>query len=267
MAELCFNTFNVSAYLTGEERLLAQVDAAADAGFPWFGPDVFSLRRWEAAGRSLDELRDAVHARDMRVWELANLHLGAREQTLADAHDIARMAATLGATWVLTNVGAPVDAGLCALFDEVCAILADEGDGVRPAIEYLPWTPAHSIGTTLPLVDHVGTDRARVLYDVWHHFRGPDTWAELEAAPADTVAYVQFSDALPVLADDLVHETLERRTFPGEGVFDLPGWCDRLRAKGFDGVVSVEVLSGEWRSGDQHEFARRAYAAAKRFWP
>lgn len=267
MAELCFNTFNASAYITGEERLLEQVDAAAAAGFPWFGPDVYSLRAWVAAGRSFAELRDAVEARGMRVWEIANLHLGDREHTLADAHELAEMARTLGATWVLTNVGAPIDASLCALFDDVCTILADEGGGARPAIEYLPWTPAHSIRTTMPLIDHVGTDRARILYDSWHHFRGPDTWADLEAVSPDTIAYLQFNDALPVIGDDLVQETLQRRTFPGEGEFELHGWCDRLRAAGFDGVVSVEVLSEPWRTADQREFARRAFTTTRRFWP
>jgi sugar phosphate isomerase/epimerase len=267
MAELCFNTFNVSAYLLGEQRLAEQIDAAAAAGFPWFGPDVYSLRSWEAGGQSLGALRRLVEASGMRVWEIANLHLGERTQTLADAHDLARMARELGARWVLTNVGAPIDAALCELFDEVCSVLARDGAGARPAIEYLPWTPAHSIATTMPLIAHVGTERARILYDVWHHFRGPDTLADLDAAPADTVAYLQFSDALPMLVDDLTHETLERRTFPGEGELDLTGWCDRLKAKGFDGVVSVEILSAQWRTGDQREFARRAHESTRRYWP
>lgn len=272
MAELCFNTFNVSAYLLGEQRLDEQIAAAGAAGFSWFGPDVYSLQAWETEGRSLASLRKAVESAGMRVWEIANLHLGERVPTLGAAHDIARMARELGATWVLTNAGASIDAALCDLFDEVCTILAAEGEGVRPAIEYLPWTPAHSIVTTMVLIDHVGTDRARILYDVWHHERGPDTLRDLEAAAADTVAYAQFSDAFALGPGDLTNaeltnETLERRTFPGEGVFDLDGWCDVLKAKGFDGVVSVEILNREWRTGDQHEFARRAYESTRRYWP
>ncbi len=45
-------------------------------------------------------------------------------------------------------------------------------------------------------------------------------------------------------------ETIGRRAFPGEGEFDLDGYCTRMRAKGFDGVVSVEILNDEWRQGD-----------------
>ncbi len=82
------------------------------------------------------------------------------------------------------------------------------------------------------------------------------------------MAYVQFDDALPKVGDDLVMETIDRRTFPGEGELDLTGYCERMRAKGFDGVVSVEILNAEWRANpDLHEFARRAYTSTRRFWP
>jgi sugar phosphate isomerase/epimerase len=90
----------------------------------------------------------------------------------------------------------------------------------------------------------------------------------LDDLALEHVAYVQFDDALPALGDDLVAETLHRRTFPGEGEFDLDGYCERLRAKGFDGVVSVEVLNADWRGLDRlDEFARRAHATTRCFWP
>ena len=267
MAELCFNTFNRSAFLIDDPDLPTQIKAAADAGFTWFGPDTFSIASWEAGGHSLEELRDLIEGHGLAVWEIAALNLGERSETLTQAAAIARQAAVLGPRWILTNVGAPVDEALGDLFDEVCTLLAADGAGAQPAIEYLPFTPANSIGTTMALIDRVGHDRARILYDVWHHFRGPDTDTELVAAPAESIAYVQFSDALPMIGEDLMHETLERRTFPGEGEFDLVGYCDRMRAKGFDGVVSVEILNGEWRRGDQYEFARRAHDATRRFWP
>jgi sugar phosphate isomerase/epimerase len=61
-------------------------------------------------------------------------------------------------------------------------------------------------------------------------------------------------------------ETIGRRTFPGEGEFDLDGYCDRMKAKGFDGVVSVEILSDEWRARDLGEFVRRVYTSSARYW-
>jgi sugar phosphate isomerase/epimerase len=149
----------------------------------------------------------------------------------------------------------------------VCDVLADVG--ARPAIEYLPFTPANSIATARRLVDHVGTDRARILFDTWHHFRGPDHDADLEAAPVELIAYVQFDDAQPMISDDLVAETVDRRAFPGEGEFDLTGYCSRIRAKGWDGVVSVEILDAAWRNGSAgtlEDYARRAFESSARYW-
>ena len=265
MAELCFNTFNLSAWHGVEPRLIEQIDAAADAGFPLFGPDVFSIDAFVAAGGRIEALADHLAARGMRCWEIAALDIGEEATTIEHASHVAEMAAVLRPDWILTNVSVSIDAAACATFEKVCDIL--EPVGARPAIEYLPFTPANRISAARTLVDHVGTDRARVLFDTWHHFRGPDEWSDLEAAPLDLVAYVQFDDALPARSDDLVAETLGRRTFPGEGEFDLDGYCARMKAKGFDGVVSVEILNDHWRGdGDLHEFARRAFDSSARFW-
>ena len=267
MAQLCFNTFNRSAYFGVDPDLPAQIDAAGAAGFRLFGPDTFSLDAWIAEGRAVSELARMLDTRGMRCWEIAALNLTGRAETLAEAQHVAELAAVLRPQWILTNVGAPIDRELCETFAMVCDVLATVG--ARPAIEYLPFTPANSLATAKVLVDHVGTDRAGILFDTWHHFRGPDTYAELDAASVDLIAYVQFDDARPMIDDDLVAETIHRRTFPGDGEFDLVGYCDRIKAKGWDGVVSVEILDAAWRDGSAgslHEFARRAYDSSARYW-
>src|SRR5205814_9926303 len=173
-------------------------------------PDTFSLDAWVGDRRQLREIAGMLDARGMRCWEIAALNLVGREETLADGQHVAELAAVLGPQWILTNVGAPIDDELCETFALVCDVLAKVG--ARPAIEYLPFTPANSLATTRVLIDHVGTDRARILFDTWHHFRGPDTYADLEAAPADLIAYVQFDDARPMLTAHLVAEAIHRRT-------------------------------------------------------
>jgi sugar phosphate isomerase/epimerase len=265
VAELCFNTFNRSAWFGVDPDLPGQVSAAADAGFRLFGPDVFSLDAWVASGRTMGELASLLDARGLRCWEISGIEVGDADASLASAHHICELASELRPSWVLTNIVAPIDGALCDTFSRVCDVLAEAA--VKPAIEYLPFTPANSIGTTRVLVDHVGTDRAGILFDTWHHFRGPDTDADLEAAPLDLVAYVQFDDALPMVSTDLMAETIGRRTFPGEGEFDLDRYCSIMRSKGFDGVVSVEILNDGLREGDLGEFARRAYASSTRYWP
>ena len=64
-----------------------------------------------------------------------------------------------------------------------------------------------------------------------------------------------------------LHETIMRRVMPGEGVFELDRFCETLRAKGFDGVVSCEILSVETRAMPLAAFAERVYQASRRYWP
>jgi sugar phosphate isomerase/epimerase len=266
VAELCFNMFNRSAWFGIDPDLVAQIDAAAAAGFPLVGPDVFSLDAWTAQGRRVEELADRMAAAGVRCWEIAGFDVGDREGTLAQAAHLADLARVLHPTWILTNVSRPVDADVATTLAMACDTF--EAVGTLPAIEYLPFTPVSSIPIALDLVERVGRDRTAILLDTWHHFRGPDTFAVLDELDLEHVAYVQFDDALPAEGDDLVAETLHRRTFPGDGEFDLDHYCERMRAKGFDGVVSVEVLNAEWRGLDRlGEFAHRAHASTRRFWP
>jgi sugar phosphate isomerase/epimerase len=263
MTRLCFNAFNRSAWFGVDPQLPAQIRAAADAGFPLFGPDSFSIAAHVEQGGSVEELARACAAAGTRVFEIAALMVGV-DDAEAGAREIAAYASVLGPDWVLTNVMAPVDDRVRDEFARCAEIIGETG--ARLAVEYLPWTPVASAGAALDLVRSVPATGARVLPDVWHHFRGPDDWAALDALPLDEIAYVQFSDALPMISEDLVEETVSRRVFPGEGEFDLGTYCDHMRAKGFDGVVSVEVLSAAMRETDLGAFTRRAYAATAPYW-
>jgi sugar phosphate isomerase/epimerase len=265
VATLCFNAFNRSAWFGVDPALPAQIEGAARAGFTLFGPDVFSLGVHAERGGSTEEIAARLEARGMRCFEIAALMVGAETaDAVAQAETIAAYAAVLRPEWVLTNVVSEPDDDVVRAIARCADIIGDAGAGL--AIEYLPWTPVPGTRAALDVAARAGSDRVGVLLDVWHHFRGPDTWADLEAVPLEAIAYVQFSDALPVESDDVLAETLARRVFPGDGEFDLEGWCERVRAKGFDGVVSVEVLNEALRDLDPAEFARRAYVSASRYW-
>src|SRR5258705_465203 len=83
---------------------------------------------------------------------------------------------------------------------------------------------------------------------------------------AADLAYVQFNDALPLMSDDLMSETLQRRTLPGEGEFELSRFCEIVRAKGYDGPIAIEIMSATLRAEGAHEYARKTEAAARPYW-
>jgi sugar phosphate isomerase/epimerase len=138
--------------------------------------------------------------------------------------------------------------------------------GARLALEYLPFTPLRSIRDTLDAIDRAGIPDARVVVDTWHFFNGPESWADLDALPLERLAYPQFDDAPELASDDLMYETTQRRVLPGEGHFDLERFARSLRGRGWDGVVSVELLSAEMRRWPREVFAKRVHAAARPYW-
>jgi sugar phosphate isomerase/epimerase len=84
--------------------------------------------------------------------------------------------------------------------------------------------------------------------------------------PLDDIAYVRFTDALEPESPRLVRETLHRRALPGEGVLELDRFAGTLLDRGWDGLVSVEVLSAELRALPVDVLVRRLHDTTARFW-
>ena len=78
---------------------------------------------------------------------------------------------------------------------------------------------------------------------------------------------MQFDDALPARSGDFLTETTLRRTWPGQGTFDLDRFVRTLTSRSWDGLVSIEVLSGELRRLDVATFANQAYRTTRPYWP
>ena len=269
MAELCFNTMNRSAYLLGDEDpdLPGQIAAAARAGFRFIGPDEFSIARFCREGGRVETLAERIEAEGLRTFELPTLMVNDdRQQTRAEIDRLVGLARVLRPDFVQLNIDSPVDAG-------VIDGLRRAGDafgviGTRLAIEYLPWLPeVRDLRSTRALLAQARVEGAGVLVDSWHFTQSADTWEDLESLPLSELAYVQFDDHPALESDDLVAETLMRRVMPGEGIFPLERFCDVFQRKGWDGVVSCEVLSAETRTMALDEFASRLYRTSRRFWP
>jgi sugar phosphate isomerase/epimerase len=262
---LCLNLFQYSPY-AGNASVPALDDllgASADAGFALVGLDMYSLDHLEVAPATV---RAALDRHGLRCFEMLGLSVDADDDaSLAMATAVARWVGETHAEWVLTVVGAPVDDALVDRFGR-CADLVVTAGG-RLALEFIPFMPVATIDAARALCDAVGSSRARVLIDSWHVFRGTDSLEAVAATPNDAIGYVQFDDALPV-AGELPDEIMARRIWPGMGEFDLTGFADAVRASGYDGPISVELLNEQWRRDGLRpsEFARRAMQTAQRYW-
>jgi sugar phosphate isomerase/epimerase len=234
----------------------AVIEAAARAGFVAVG----------AALRAADPDTAAVYERcDVRCHELLALRVGDDDaDLLARAEQLAGAAEVLGAPWVLAAFMEPLSTSIRAALPRVASVLREAGAGV--AVEFVPMSAVRTIGDALELVELMGADRAGVLVDTWHFFVGESTWSDLVSLPLNRLAYVQFDDALAPDPDHLMRETMGNRRFPGEGTFELERFATTLLDRGWEGTVSVEVLSDELRPLPISEFARQAFESTSRYW-
>jgi sugar phosphate isomerase/epimerase len=265
MAQLAFATLNHSPLVEPHVDVLAQIAAAAEAGYPMLSPDIFSIRAHLAAGGSLAQLADALSERQLACLDLAGLTIGADEaRTKREADELLEMAEALSCRWVQVRVVDEVDDRIRSLVGWSAEHFGVSGVGL--AVEFSPLTRVNTIADARELLAAAGGDaRTGVIVDTWHFFRGHDRWADLEAFPVGELAFVQFSDGLPA-GKDRGHDTLHRRALPGQGEFELGRFSACLRAKGFPGPVSVEVLSQDLRGLPVGEFARRTRETSLPYW-
>ena len=264
MTRLLYETIQFSPFVGGDVDLATQFTVAADAGYDGVGIDVWSVDRHLERGGTIGDVSDALERTGIRCVELQALVLHDDMPPITRPPRFVELVDALRPEIVMSGFpAAPTEADIEAFRVAVDAVTAH---GATVALEFLPMMPIDTIGKTLDVVRRVG-GRVGVCVDTWHFFRGPDSWAELEALPSADLAYVQFNDALPLVSDDLMSETLQRRTVPGAGEFELARFCEIVRAKGYDGPVAVEVMSAELRAEGVAAYARKCLAAARSFWP
>ncbi len=230
--------------------------AAREAGFAALGV---------AASKADSAAAAALAGAGLRCHELLALLVTADEKsTLRQARQLCEAAALVKAEWVLTIFGGTLDRSANDVIARCAAMFTEVG--AKMAVEFSPLGAVTSLSAGLEVVEAAGADRAGLLIDTWHFFRGDSTWKQLEQVPLERIAYIQFDDAPPPISDDGMRETIHRRVLPGDGEFELGRFASTLLDRGWDGLVSIEVLSRSLRELPVSEFARLAYARSAPYW-
>lgn len=260
-----FNCFNHSTFLGLPSTLPEQIDAAALAGYDAIGFDVPSLLAHEADGLPPEALAERARDAGVPCFELVPLALAGEGSTAPhDLSTVSRLARAVGAEHILATVRGPVDD---ALVDRarLCAEQLGEA-GVGVSLEFMGITPVATIDQAVTFLDRVDHPNLGLVLDSWHVCLGGTRWEDLDALPLERIGFVQFSDAASGASGTDRDDCMDRRLLPGEGVLPLVRFRDSVVAKGFVGVVSVEVVSEPWRSRPVAEFAAATLAATRAVW-
>jgi sugar phosphate isomerase/epimerase len=231
-------------------------DAAHAAGFRALGM---------VSGRFDSEARGVLDAAGLRCHELLGLQVGSDpDATIASAERLAQDAVAIGAPWVLATFQIGLSDEVAGTVSRCAAIFAEAGTGF--AVEFSPLGPVAGIEDGLEAAAAAGVGRTGIVIDCWNFCFGPSTWEDLAGVPLERIAYVQFTDALAPLGEVNAEEAMTRRTLPGAGVLAVDRFATTLRDRGWDGVVSLQVLSDELRKLPVEEYTRRVYDTAAPYW-
>ena len=267
MPRLCLNLLGLAPRYDAAVDLPSLLDAAEAAGAELVGLDASFVKAFLRRGARIQDLAEELSGRGLRCYELLYLECSLRDAagTLATAERLAGWAAALECEYVLTSTPTPVSDRSAELFGRCCDLMAEAGAGL--GYEFFPWAPIDRFGRAWELIRRSGRPNAGVVLDCWHYFHGPPGESgALETLPLEGLAYVQFTDSKPVEPEARRREAETARLFPGDGCLDLRGFAEPLLRRGFDGVVSIEVLSPETRAVGAREFARRCLEGARACW-
>ena len=261
-----FTTMNSSVLYGFEPAIPDQIAAAAGAGYDFVSLDIWSLLAHEEAGTSLGDVVRRLEAESVGCFELMALMMSeSSTQARENLHTILRLAEELQPAFVIIATSEPVARGWVDNLATGINILKERG--FQPAIEFNPYSPLRSIKDAVGVCEELASDDLKIVVDCWHFFRGSSTWEDLENLPLGRIAYIHFDDAERLGNEDLAENSRHRRCLPGEGEFDLDRFCDCIVRKGFDGTISVEILSRKWRARPYTEFAAASLSATRKYWP
>ncbi|MDE1166817.1 MAG: sugar phosphate isomerase/epimerase [Pseudomonas sp.] len=187
------------------------------------------LRRQTAA-----RLRDT----GIKVLDIEILRLKP-DTVVADFAAHLAVGAEFGATELLVAGNDPDEARLTERFAQLCDLARPYG--IRPHLEFMPWTDAKDLAQAMRIVENAGRENACVLVDAFHFDRSASRLHDLKALPAFRTHYVQLCDVAgprPYDMAEILRQARNERRFPGQGDCDLVGLLQALPA---DLPVSLEI--------------------------
>lgn len=193
------------------------VRAAADAGYGGVGLrlDPSTSTHQAATLRSL--LTDhGLVLLDLEVVRLETVPAGPDPRRLLD------LAHALGARHLLTVSTLPDREVAVEQLHRLSSAAADSG--VRIALEFMRFTRIRSLSEALAILDDAEAQEAVVVVDALHLHRSGEQPADVAAAPAHRIGYLQLCDAPdpgPVDEEQLATEARHHRLLPGDGELPL----------------------------------------------
>ena len=250
--DLALSHFTLDRY----HDIEARVRAAAAAGCASIGLYIDHYRRLESDGVAPGRLTELLDEHGLCLSEIDVLRdwgdpsASDTEQYHEWEATAWRMADAFGCRYVQAlgkGLESPSRAG--RRFGALCDRAADHG--LRVALEFVPaFTDVVDAAAAMEVIESADRDNGGLCVDIWHHQRGANDLALIEAIPGHRIVSVQMSDGtLAPQNPDYYEDCLTNRVPPGSGEFDVAGFVAAIRSTGADVPWSLEACNaGAWAS-------------------
>jgi sugar phosphate isomerase/epimerase len=131
--------------------------------------------------------------------------------------------------------------------------------GVELAIEFVGWSHfLAGVDSTMKLIRSVEVDNVGIVFDTFHFTKGNSKFTDLEALTPTDILCFHINDA-PDIPREVVTDA--DRVVPGQGTFLLKQLIQAVKATGYDGYATIELLNPHLWEEDPLELASATYKA------
>jgi 2-keto-myo-inositol isomerase len=144
-------------------------------------------------------------------------------------------------------------------YERVAANMQELGDIARSfnmlmSVEFVRASPYMStLLTALKVTRQAAHPNFGLMFDFYHFWSGHNRLEDMDQIRSGEIQHVHFQDV-----PDQPRETLDNNTrvIPGDGVSPIVAILKKLREKGYNGPLSVELFAPQFRNGNPYEIAR-----------
>ena len=215
------------------------VAAAAGAGFDGIGLTVGQCVSALERGVDLEQLARLLDEAGLILAELELVRLCERGAVAHLNAAIVELAGLLRPNRVHVAAWRGERSQIVEEFAALCHALPD----IPVAFEFMAYNAVPGFESAIELAEATGAPNASVLLDVLHFFRTGGDPSALTAAAMRRVAAVHLSDVVSRPRDSALDEARHRRTFPGRGSLDIPGFLAAIAAAGPFPPITVEPIN------------------------
>lgn len=241
-----------------------RVVAASKAGFAGIGIKEVDLEHI-LERRTLKEMKQILDDNGMKHVELEFLtdwFLDGEKKRKSDQtkHMLMTAGGALGARHIkvgdfdMNTVPMP---RLIESFAKLCSEAADHGTNIL--FELIVDAMIRTLPETLEMVRGADAKNGGIMIDLWHVGKLRIPYKDVAAIPARYLLGIEINDGTLECPWSLHEDTVNHRTFCGEGEFDVKGFVDCMLKAGYSGPWGIEILSKDLRKKSLQEAATHAF--------